>query len=353
MDEQPAASSEVDSEEEQPIVSSYPANLMFSVSGFEDEAQARTVADKVGYVLSELGKIIDISALDGVTIAWDYDGALASLDRGYGSKFVLERTKDVGIGVAMTPSVLRDGVLKSHILIHAHVASMLASKDVDEFNMVFHTLAHEAAHVETTAAWEACFPGELLRTTYSSLLDAFRQQVYSACWDEYAATRIANTIGVDPLEGYEDTFVTVLEAAQEKVANLVRAFNGGSGNATDDFVGSIYGAYGDVMKFACYFLGTLASVARRGKPGDEVAQALRGSWFEPYYPRLEDACAALFDSFGRWPDKSGFELIADILEEIIDRYVMNIWRREEGRYSIYVHHPAVGSGGYPPALSIG
>jgi hypothetical protein len=337
-----AAPSTDETLEEEPVTSSFPENTMFSISGFESEAEARKVAENLAYVFRELGKIIDLSALDGVTVAWDYDEALASLDRGYGSKFKLERTKDVGIGVAMTPAVLRDGVLKSHILIHGHVASMVLSKDIEEFNMLFHTLAHEAAHVETTDAWKTCFPGELLRTTYASLLDAFRQQVYSACWDEYAATRISNTIGVNPLEGYEATFVTVLSSVQEKVADQVRSFNGGSATATNDFVGSVFGAYGDVMKFACYCLGTLASLDRRGKPGNNVQEALRDSWFEPYYVRLEDACAALFGNFGRWSDKSGFEAIGDILEDIVDRHVMKIRRGEEGRYSIYVHHPSVG-----------
>jgi hypothetical protein len=59
--------------------------------------------------------LIDLSRLDGVTIAADYGAALSDLDRGYETKGTLTATSDQATGVAMTPCVIRAGVLKSHI----------------------------------------------------------------------------------------------------------------------------------------------------------------------------------------------------------------------------------------------
>jgi hypothetical protein len=57
-----------------------------------------------------------------------------------------------------------------------------------------------------------------------------------------------------------------------------------------------------------------------------------------YFFRMEGLCSTLFDDFGRWPDKSRFEAIGDLIEEMVEERVMNIWRQDEGRYSILVPH---------------
>lgn len=313
--------------------SSFPENIMFQFRGHQ-QADAESLAKKLATIFREIGRIIDVSALDGITVAYDYDEALANLDRGYESSHVLQRTTDVGTGVAMTPSVLRDGMLKSHIVLLGGVADLASNEDPALVNMLIHTLAHEAAHVEVTASWEQCFPGELLRTGFPTLLDSWRGDVYSACWEEYAACRIAGSIGYDPLPGYEETFLTVFGQIDAKVSELVRNFHGGN---ADPFVGPVFGAYGTLMKFACYFLGTLAAAGRKGEPGEKVTKALHDSWFEPFYARLEEACDSLFSSFARWPDKSGFDAIGDIVEKIIEDQVMHIFRHNEG-YRIFIHH---------------
>lgn len=317
--------------------STFPEATNFSMHGME-EVEARKIAYNLAEMFREIGRVIDISNLDGITVAWDYDKALAELDRGYQSTHVLTRTTDVGTGVAMTPSVLRDGTLKSHILVHGEVANMAQSEDVEDIKFLLHTIAHECAHVEITAAYDKCFPGVMLRATHATLLDAYHEQVFSACWDEYAATRISGTIGYDPMPGYEETFISVLEQIDDKVAELVKGFHGRTPEETDAFVESIFGAYGTLLKFSCYFLGTLASVGRKGDPGENILEALAGSWLRPYFFRIEDLCSELFDSFGKWSDKAGFEAIGNLVEEMVEDRVMTIHRERGGRYGIYVHH---------------
>lgn len=314
--------------------STCPENFTINFRGY-DQPAAESLGANLGQVFGDLGRVIDISNLDGVTVAYDYDQALAELDRGCETSYVLERTNDVAIGVAMTPSVLRNDKLKSHIVLLGNVADLITGNDGGTFGMALHTIAHECAHVETTAAWDKCFPGELLRAPFPNLFAAWRWDVTSACWEEYAACRIAGAIGHDPVPGYEETFLKVLSEIDDKVADTVSGFEGGN---ADPLVASLLGAFGNLMKFACYLQGALRGTGR-GRDELGVADALSSSWFSPYFDRLDEACAKIFDEFGSWSDKSGFDVIGDIVVELIESKVAHIWHREDGSYFIHIHHP--------------
>ncbi|MBY5868473.1 hypothetical protein [Rhizobium leguminosarum] len=302
-----------------------------------DQEVAQILGRGIGDTLRALGRLIDISTLDGVTVGYDYDHALAQLDRGYETRFVLERTNGVAIGVAMTPSVLRDGALKSHIVLAGHIADALIGDDDELRSMTIHTLAHECSHVKITAAWDRCFPGELLRARYSSVLEGWRSQVTSACWDEYAACRITADLGYDPAPGYAQTFLTVLSEIDGKVADLVSGFDGGN---ADTLVGPVLGVFGDLMKFGCYLQGTLAGTDRSLDDFPNVPEQLTASWYAPYFDRLATACDDIFAEFGQWPDKQKFEVISDILMEIVEEQVMQIEDHEDGSYRVAIHHRA-------------
>ncbi|RWI57171.1 MAG: hypothetical protein EOR16_16515 [Mesorhizobium sp.] len=313
--------------------STRPQNVPMCFRGFEQEA-AEAHASTLGWLLHEIGKIIDISTLDGMTIAFDYDDALANLDRGYETIRTLAKTTEFGTGVAMTPAVLRDGILKSHIVISAGIALMLKDEDHQNVKLAIHTVAHECAHAKITAAYDKSFPGETLRKFHDTVMESWRWDVIKACWDEYAACRIASDFGHDPLPGYEETFVLAHSQTDEKVMQLIRDFNGGG---ADPLVGPVFGAYGTMMKFACYMMGSMAAAGKTLVDCESAQNALNGHWFAPYFDRLKNACEDLYENFGNWPDKSGFEAIGDIVEDIVTDRIMKLWHHPDGTYTIYIY----------------
>jgi hypothetical protein len=313
--------------------STRPQNIPMSFQGFEQDV-AEASASTIGWLLHELGKTIDISTLDGMTIAFDYDDALATLERGYETIRTLTKTTEFGTGVAMTPAVLRDGLVKSHIVVNAAVVLMLKDEDRENVNLAIHTIAHECAHVEITASFDKCFPGETLQKFHSTVMESWRWDVIKACWEEYAACKIASDIGHDPLPGYEETFVLAHSQTDERVKQLVRCFEGGG---ADPLVGPIFGAYGTMMKFACYMMGAMGAAGRTLADCEAARTALNGHWFAPYFERLNEACEQLYDNFGSWVDKSGFEEIGNIVEEIVTERVMKIWHHADGTYTIYIY----------------
>lgn len=290
-------------------------NLCVNARGFSTENEAREVGMAVRECVMQLSRHFDLSRLDGVTVAHDYAQALATLDRGYESKHVLTPSDGYAVGVAMTPSVIRDDTLMSHIVFNAGIVGPITKPDPSSIQLPLHVIAHECAHVEITKKFDEAFPNVLLRQRYGDVRDAFRWQVILACWDEYAATRMSANFGEDPTEGYEETFLKYLAETQNQARSLIRAYRL-HGNL-DQVYAEVYRALGELLKYAAYVLGNadgrLAEVAGRAS----LAAALAGHWFDPFFKRLHEACRAIGDRYGRWPDNTSFEVIGDIADEVV------------------------------------
>ncbi len=60
-----------------------PENISVSLRGFDTEEHARAFGNLVAAYVRAISRYIDLSTLDGITIAGDYAQALLDLDRGY------------------------------------------------------------------------------------------------------------------------------------------------------------------------------------------------------------------------------------------------------------------------------
>ena len=165
-----------------------PENLQISISAFDTEERATEFGMLVGTYVFELSRYFNLSSLDGVTIAYDYRQALLDLDRGYETSHRLTPSDTHAIGIAMTPTVMREGHLKSHIVLDANFLVALKAPDHEEYGLALHILAHECAHVEVTHRFNAAFPRMLLQQAHTNLREVYRWQIILACWDEYAAS---------------------------------------------------------------------------------------------------------------------------------------------------------------------
>jgi hypothetical protein len=289
-----------------------PESFNVCVRDWGDETAAHAVGACVWGFTRELSRYIDLSNLDGLTLGGDYPRALAELDRGYESTIVLTPSNDVAIGIAMTPSVIRDGQLKSHIVLNAGLADRLRDGDDELFPLALHTLAHECAHVEVTAAFDRCFPQVLLKSRRVDLQDQCRWDVILACWDEYAACRISAGFGEDPTEGYEQTLVQALAVARPNANKAIRAYRTHGDHSR--IVREVYADYGRVMKYAAYLLGDLDA---RGLSLDDrplVVAALEAHGFELEISHLAAALREVFAIFGAWTDEALFHVIGDIVD---------------------------------------
>ncbi|HCR1820262.1 TPA: hypothetical protein ONB36_004193, partial [Pseudomonas aeruginosa] len=79
---------------------------------------------------------MNLSNLDGITIGFDYDDALASVDLGYESTIAKQYTKQENLlGVGKALRVRRNGEIKMHVVLNGHVLLDLVEHEPtsDEF----------------------------------------------------------------------------------------------------------------------------------------------------------------------------------------------------------------------------
>ena len=296
------------------LVSTVPA-CTISILGVLPEDFARNIGNATEIYLKEFGKWIDLSTLDGVTIAEDYIQALNQLDRGYQTNRVLTPTKDIATGVAMSPRVLRDGQLKTHILFDARVFKPIADTKDPGFAQAFYLLAHECAHVEVTAKFDSVFPGELLRRQFGSM-QLRHWSIILPAWDEYAACRKSFSIGADQTESYEQILLDCLEKTPAENNAALSAYRNDQND--DQLLTEVYRVHGQLLTAASYYLGYLAGRGESWEDRAPTNQKLSGSWFHPFLVRLDECLTCIWSQYGAWADQSDFEEIGNIADDMTE-----------------------------------
>ena len=139
-----------------------PASIQVSLYGFADKLSAERFGDLIAKMVRYISRHINLERLDGITVAFDYDQALARLDRGYKPAKPLTRTgTEQLVGVAMTPAVLRQGAVKAHMVFHAPFVMHLEEYEdpTPAFRLALYLVAHECGHVEDLKHRDEAFPG--------------------------------------------------------------------------------------------------------------------------------------------------------------------------------------------------
>ncbi len=106
--------------------STLPTNLSICLRGFQTETDAHEVGKLIGGFLRLFGSFLNLERLDAVTVAHDYNTALADIQRGANCSQELTATNDrFAVGVAMAVTVLRDGKPNSHMVLDAALVGLL------------------------------------------------------------------------------------------------------------------------------------------------------------------------------------------------------------------------------------
>ena len=119
-----------------------------SLRGFESEEQAREIWEHIANLLNVFGRMWNLERLHAVTVAADYNAALAEVDYGTGSGNVPTATQDdIAVGIAMAVSVLVEGVPRTHLVINAALMLTLRDPETPEAHIARYTLAHEIVNM--------------------------------------------------------------------------------------------------------------------------------------------------------------------------------------------------------------
>lgn len=277
-------------------------------------------------LLDVIGQTIDLSGLDGVTFASDYLHALLDLDRGYATDFKLTPSNDHGVGIAMSPSVVRGDQLKTHIVLNAEM--LLAMLSGGRRDLFINTIAHECAHVELNFLFDKAFPGFLLQMK-ADPLEHFRIDAMLACWNEFGACWRSACFGPSEQLAYEDAFLPALEQTRSKADAAIMEFRVDSD--ARKMLSEVLGLYGGLLKYSAYHLGNLHGHGVDWRTVPTTADPLQDHWFRPYFERLDSTCKAIAANFGNWTGSCLFDDLRDLAEEVVGDGGVSFTRQEDDR----------------------
>jgi hypothetical protein len=292
-----------------------PDPLKMELFGFESDEAANRLATFLQAYLAVISHQIDLTRLDAVTVAYDYGTALANVDRGIDGFARLTATStEFATGVAMTPAVLRDGVIKSHMVLNANFVRGIEQDEPFKYYILY-VLAHECGHVHDLKVRDEAFPNALFQKRYTNVRQSTFGQIAIVCWDEYAACYLSAPYSNDQvLENLSNVFVDTSRDARTRANNSIKQYR--THRDLQRLIDEVKHEYGSVLKFASYLLGHLHGLGKTISDCDEANNFISGHWCEAFIFRLDAALSSLMARYGQWTDISVFNVLDDIADDL-------------------------------------
>jgi hypothetical protein len=316
--------------------SSFPTlRLGIELSGFATEDVARVVGQEIGSCLFSVGKILNLERLCRVVVTYDYNGTLASLDRGFEASKPLTPTQDdLAIGIAMTPAIIQDSEPRSVMVLNAYHMIVLAHRDNPEvaewIQRMVHTLAHECGHVHDLGVQFKAFPNEMLKAKLSHK-DNVLHFIASGCWEEYIASRLSAFMGHDfTTKDFENTFCGALERARSRSDAAIRQYR--MHHDLPRVIEEVTQEYKRLLVYASYLVGHTDGLG--GSVQDLAPKAIdlveHTAYFKPIFEQLVQHLRAMHSTYGLWETIEVFEPLKRLAYDLLKSGGMDIQQKPDG-----------------------
>jgi hypothetical protein len=302
---------------------------MIHFLGCADEPTAKKIGETVSGVVAELAQVIPLNRIDGITFAQDYPAALRDLDRGFGNVRPLTTTDEEGVvGIAMSPLVLRNGVVKAHIVMRGDLGLAMIGEDEYWRSISYQMLVHELAEVSCTEIFDTALPGILLKPL-TNYFDAYRFECLNFAWSSYFSARMSASLARDSGKILSDVTIAALDRAGRDIPDLRYAYRF-DGDVPKLLNGTLKHIK-VILSHAARLIGHFDSLST--SPFDEegalkAALERRGlrQWFDTYQADLRK----LWDRLGRWESFDEFLALGGHAERILWQFGMVLWQSEDG-----------------------
>lgn len=323
-------------EEEQNNEAGPSAQIRFSLHFPDgaDEETAKRIGAEVQEIVSAVVELIPLGRLEGITFANDYEGALARLDRGFGTTAPLHPMDEkFGISVAMAPTVQRDGVLKTHIVMRGGFGYALIGTDERSRDTAIHMLITQLAHAGCLELVERALPGLNL-----TVIEGFEGQRYvcvEPAWRNYLASRVSAVFGRDAGPGYLELLLAALEKAENELPN--ERFDYRFHGDLEKLLSISLTHVGAILMFAASLVGHYDGLEESpfdadGKLNEALEKLALRAWFDVYQSDLRK----FWDRCGEWESRDEFLSLASHVDRILWRFGMFPWRMPDGIFRVEV-----------------
>lgn len=310
-------------------MASLPANgYQISCLGVgRDEEHCKEISAAANELMVQLATEFDLelAALDGITFAHDYAKALAELDRGFATRSTLTAT-DVphAQGVAMTPTVIRNGEIKFWIVAAAWVGIGLLEEDETLRSQSIYTLCHEGAHIHHESKWHNAFPDKHgTPINEPGMISALLSTMFTA-FSEYAVCRTTATIRPESVADYETGFVGAIAHTFAMRTQKMRAYLLSRNH--QQILDEMAALFGELLKLAAYLLGHLDGLEVEMKEQAATAFGCLGEHpaLQTVLDEFHQELKALWETEGAWPGFEAFYPLHECAIRLIAAYSVTL-----------------------------
>lgn len=309
--------------------------LQHSASGFEqDEKSQINLQSFVNFIdetLFDISLNINLETLDGITICnnrYAYKAALSNFDRGFETNEILTVSDGYVIGVAKQVNIVRNNEFKSHIFMNINYEDIpeIQTNSGKKWNDFYYTLLHECSHVEISNNFNKRFPNVLLKENHKNAMQHNHALINWVCWDEYVACKKSACADIDndAILGYENILVECIKSVKLNIQSVLLNYK--ANNNKDELFSQFYTEYGNLLKYSSYCLGHIDCQEQDLSALKMLNHILKeNEWFSIYLKKLHDVLRELFENNNKWSDRTHFQKISEIVEEMISEDVIFIF----------------------------
>lgn len=316
-----------------------PGNLMhpYSVTfGGNDRAKAEAIARVVGVVVNACSPYLPLGKLESIIFAHDYAAALRNLDRGFEPRTPLEGTETKSkIGIAMAPLVIREGEIRSCIVMRAWLGeALLQPEDDDTFQFALYTLGSMLARVALTDFTDTALPGVLLQPMADAWNALFFEHIHVAI-SNYFSARIAAELFPQANNSHRELFLAALESANENIPKERLAYRQNAN--LDAFLDVSIRLLGDVLAHSASLLGHHDGMGQDGLEEDEhLLSVLKTTGLEQWIRIYRQDLAIVFRRRGQWTSIEEFTVLVAYIERLMWQFMIFPWRTDTGAIRVEI-----------------
>jgi len=286
-------------------------------------------------VTESVVRMMPLDRLDGVTFASDYPAALRDLDRGFGSSAppLQPTTEEYGVGVAMAPTVMRDEVCKTHIVMRGEIGHSLVNPDENIWRPALHLFVGMLAHAACTQILDESLPGVLLKPIEDQY-DRFLYGCIHSAWTAYFTSRASAAFYEEGGLPQRELLLSVLKRAQSNIpaARLAYRFHGN----IDELLGIVMPRIADILRFSGSVLGHYDGLEKSFFDDAALTAALDEMGLRDWTVFFGSELSRLWDRRGNWCSFQEFLTLNRHVERLFWCFGMFPWKTDDGRIHITV-----------------
>lgn len=310
-------------------------DLQILLKGFEDEAQARLLGDRVTTLLSHLAvssEPLDFRRMHRIIITNDFAGELAEMQGLTESGNPIEFTnEDYAVCVAKVMQFRTEDEFEIVPVINAGVAANLLSEDDEAYGIVLHMLHHEFCHVHDDNKKIDILRDYILHHRWTGK-DIFIRPLAEVLWSEYFANRTSAPTAVPSFtQDMIGSFADALERTKPDLDQEITAYRY---HADLERVMSHFQRHGEFLaKSAAYVLGYLDGFqSELSEQSSETDNTLRNSYFEDTWHGMATALRNMYAAYpDNWQGLAAYDELANVVEEYYARLGLVLSTTDDGQ----------------------